>query len=238
LKEMLKDRIKDCEASRDFRSAIHRRGDTIKLIAEIKKASPSKGLIRTDFDPLKIAEIYESGSVNAISVLTEKDFFQGDLTYIRQVKAVSTKPVLRKDFIFDEYQIYESRANGADAILLIAAILDLIKAAEFYHLASELGLAVLFEVHDEDDLAIAMHVDTDIIGINNRNLKTLTINLETTLRLKALIPAGKIIVSESGIRTRKDVVSLQDNGIDAMLIGTSFMESPDIGSKIEELTHD
>lgn len=231
----LKERIKDIGRSRDFSGALRRTNGQIRLIAEIKKASPSKGLIRKDFDPVAIAKIYESKAVSAISVLTEEDSFQGHLSFIGKVKATASKPVLRKDFIFDEYQIYEAKANGADAILLIAAILDRSQASEYLQLASELGLGVLFEVHDEEDLEKALHVDAGIVGINNRNLKTLSIDLTTSLRLKKEVPAGKIIVSESGIRTRQDVITLQDNGIDAMLIGTSFMESRDIGEKIDSL---
>ncbi len=231
----LRERIKGIDKSRNFRDSIQRHEGPIRLIAEIKKASPSKGLIRSDFDPVKIASIYESKPVNALSVLPEEDYFQGQLSYISRVKEVTTKPVLRKDFIFDEYQLYESRACGADAILLIAAILEQGQAGEYLHLAAELGLAVLFEVHNEEDLEKALHVNAEIIGINNRNLKTLSIDLSTTLRLKKEVPAGKIVVSESGIRTRHDVLMLQDNGIDAMLIGTSFMETPDIGRKIDDL---
>lgn len=231
----LKERIPDLERPRDFRSALRRGDGLISLIAEIKKASPSKGLIRADFDPVGIASVYDSKPVGAISVLTEEDFFQGHLSYINRVKAITAKPVLRKDFIIDEYQLYESRVFGADAVLIIAAILEKRRASDFLGLAAELGMAVLFEVHNEEDLEKALDLDAGIIGINNRDLKTLSIDLSTTLRLKKDIPTGKIVVSESGIRTRQDVLSLQQNGIDAMLIGTSFMESPDIGAKIDEL---
>jgi indole-3-glycerol phosphate synthase len=231
----LRERIKRITKSRDFRGAIQRDEGPIRLIAEIKKASPSKGLIRSNFDPIEIASVYESKPVSALSVLTEEDYFQGQLSYIAQVRNITTKPILRKDFIFDEYQLYESRASGADAVLLIAAVLEQSQAREYLHLAGELGLTVLFEVHNEEELEKALRVDAEIIGINNRNLKTLSIDLSTTLRLKKEVPAGKIVVSESGIRTRKDVLMLQDNGIDAMLIGTSFMETPDIGRKIDDL---
>jgi indole-3-glycerol phosphate synthase len=234
----LKKLIQDIDETRDFRTAIKRNGEKIKLIAEIKKASPSKGLIRKDFDPIKIASIYDKKDVNAISVLTEEDFFQGHISYIKAVKDITSKPILRKDFIFDEYQIYESRVNHADAILLIAAILDKNQAGEYLHLAKELGLYVLFEVHDEDDLEKALLIDADIIGINNRNLKTLKIDLSTTFRLKKDIPKDKIVVSESGIKDRSDVTKLQDSGIDSMLIGTSLMEAEDIGKKIDELMID
>lgn len=227
--------IKCINKPRDFRGAIQRHAGPIRLIAEIKKASPSKGIIRSNFDPIEIAALYESKPVNALSVLTEEDYFQGQLSYISQVREITMKPVLRKDFIFDEYQLYESRACGADAVLLIAAILEQNQAREYLHLATELGLAVLFEVHNGEELEKALYLDAEIIGINNRNLKTLAIDLSTTLRLIKEVPSGKIVVSESGIRTRQDVLTLQDHGIDAMLIGTSFMETPDIGRKIDDL---
>jgi indole-3-glycerol phosphate synthase len=231
----LKERIKGMEQTRDFAAAIKRDGAAINLIAEIKKASPSKGLIRGDFDPAALASVYELHGVSAISVLTEEDFFQGHLSYLELAKKSSTKPILRKDFIFDEYQLFEARANGADAVLLIASILSNVQAAEFYYLAVKLGLAVLFEVHNEEDLEIASYVDADIVGINNRDLKTLSIDLSTTLRLKKLIPDDKIVVSESGISSRQDVLMLQQNKIDAMLIGTAFMKASDIGTEIDEL---
>jgi indole-3-glycerol phosphate synthase len=221
---------------RDFQKAIKSDSDNIKLIAEIKKASPSKGIIKKDFNLLAIAVIYENKSVNAVSVLTEEDFFKGNIHFIPEVKQVLTKPVLRKDFIFDEYQIYEARANEADAVLLIAAILGKNQAAEYLHLSTELGMSVLFEVHDIKELEMALLLDCPIIGINNRNLKTLRIDIHTTFDLKKEIPPQKIIVSESGIRTRADVQLLEDAGVDAILIGTSLMEAEDIGKKIDELT--
>ena len=225
------------EKPRDFTGALKRKsGENIGLIAEIKRTSPSKGLIRKDFNHISIGRIYEEKAVDAVSVLTEEDFFQGSLQFIPQVKQVLTKPVLRKDFIFDEYQIYEARANEADAVLLIAAILGKNQAAEYLHLSTELGMSVLFEVHDLKELETALLIDCPIIGINNRNLKTLQIDIQTTFDLKKEIPLQKIIVSESGIRTREDVQLLEDAGIDAMLIGTSLMEAEDIGKKIDELT--
>jgi indole-3-glycerol phosphate synthase len=222
---------------RDFTGALKRKpGENIGLIAEIKKASPSKGLIRKDFDHISIGRIYEEKAVDAVSVLTEEDFFQGSIAFISDVKKVLSRPVLRKDFIFDEYQIYEARANEADAVLLIAAILGKNQAAEYLHLSAELGMSVLFEVHDLKDLETALLLDCPVIGINNRNLKTLRIDIQTTFDLKKEIPPEKIIVSESGIRTRADVRLIEDAGIDAMLIGTSLMEAEDIGKKIDELT--
>lgn len=231
----LKAALRDAERSRDFRAAIAGEPGAIRLIAELKKASPSKGLIRKNFDPARIASVYESGPVAAISVLTEEDFFQGRLSFIPLVRQKTTKPLLRKDFLFDEYQLYEARAYGADAVLLIAALLERGQAAEYLQLAGELGLSVLFEVHDEEELEQALSIDAPLIGINNRNLRTLRIDLATTFRLKREIPAGKIVVCESGIRTRDEVQRLIDAGIDAMLIGTSLMEAQDIGKRIDEL---
>jgi len=232
----LRTKIGNIEQPRDFRSAIKRSPEgKIKLIAEIKSASPSKGTIRKDFDHVSIARIYEEKSVNAVSILTEEDFFQGKLTFLSEAKQVLTKPILRKDFIFDEYQIYESRAHEADAVLLIAAILDKNQAGEYLHLARELELSVLFEVHNFRELEMALLIDSEIIGINNRDLKTLQVDIQTTFTLKKEIPHDKIIVSESGIRTREDIKRLEDAGIDAMLIGTSFMGADNIGEKIDEL---
>ena len=221
--------------TRDFKSALSAGKEEIRLIAELKKASPSNGMIRPVFDPAEIAAVYEIKHVSALSVLTEEDFFQGSLSYLRTVKEITSRPLLRKDFIFDDYQIYESKAHHADALLLIAAALERNQAQEYLHLAGELGLAVLFEVHNEDDLEKALLVKAEIIGINNRDLKTLKIDLSTTLRLKKEIPEDRIVVSESGIRNRDDVVTLMDAGVDAILVGTSLMAAKDIGAKIDEL---
>ena len=229
-----KARIAGLEGPRDFRSAV-KREERIRLIAEIKRASPSRGIIRGDFDLKEIATVYEEKDVDAVSVLTEEDFFLGELNHIPSVKRIVSRPVLRKDFIFDEYQVYESRVYGADAILLIASLLERTQAEEYIHLSRELGLSVLFEVHDLWELEQALRIDTDIIGINNRDLKTLKVDLSTTYKLKREIPSGKIVVSESGIKTREDVIRLQEAGVDAILVGTALMESEDIGGKIEEL---
>jgi len=232
----LKTKIGERGKPGDFKAAIQRLpGETIKLIAEIKKASPSGGVIRKNFDPVSIAKIYEEKGVNAVSILTEEDYFQGNLFFFSEGRKVLTKPLLRKDFIFDEYQIYESRAYEADAILLIAALLEKNQAVEYLHLAEELGMSVLFEVHDFEELEMALSADPEIIGINNRNLKTLNVDINTTFKLRKEIPPGKIAVSESGIRTSGDVRRLADGGIDAMLIGTSLMEADDISGKVEEL---
>ncbi len=193
----LKSVIRDRETPRDFQRAIKRDAGGLRIIAEIKKASPSKGLIRADFNHTTIASIYEAKEVDAVSVLTEEDFFQGSLKILEDVKKIVSCPVLRKDFIFDEYMIYEARAIGADAILLIASILDMKQAEEYLSLASEIGLSVLFEVHDFDQLERALRINAPVIGINNRNLKTLSIDLGTSIRLKTEIPADRVVVSES-----------------------------------------
>ncbi|MBI5640923.1 MAG: indole-3-glycerol phosphate synthase TrpC [Nitrospirae bacterium] len=231
----LKSIIKDIEIPRDFTAAVKRNAGRINMIAEIKKASPSRGVICNDFDHIRIASEYEDANVAAISVLTEEDFFQGKITFLCEVKKISSRPLLRKDFLFDAYQIYEARAHMADAILLMASVLDMKQAGEFLHLSHELGMAVLFEVHDMRELEIALKLETPIIGINNRNLKTLTVDLKTSLTLKKEIPHDKITVSESGIKTRDDVLRIEAAGIDAMLIGTTLMESADIRGKIDQL---
>ena len=231
----LKSAIKNIPEPRGLAKALKRDHTPIRLIAEVKKASPSKGLIRADFSHTGIASVYEAKKVEAVSVLTEEDFFQGRLEFLEEVRRIVSCPVLRKDFIFDEYQIYEARAKTADAILLIAAILELKQTEEYLHLARELGLSVLFEVHDFAELETALRIHAPVIGINNRNLKTLAIDLNTTFELKKEIPEDRIVVSESGIRTREDVLRLDEAGIDAMLIGTSFMESQDIAGKIDDI---
>lgn len=234
--EEIRSRAADASAPSDFSSAIRRtEGDKIGLIAEVKKASPSKGLIRDDFQPEKIAGIYAECGASAISVLTEEDFFMGSLEYLRKVRSAVSLPILRKDFIFDEYQIYEARAYGADAILLIESVLSRSQAEELFSLAGELGLSVLFEVHHWKELDTALLIDVPVIGINNRNLKTLEIDLNTTVELLKDIPEGKIVVSESGIERREDIELFKDTAVDALLIGTTLMKSEDIGGKIEEL---
>lgn len=230
----LKAKIKDLSPALPFAPAISRT-DTVSLIAEVKKASPSKGIIREDFDPVKIARIYEESYASAISVLTDKAFFQGDIEYLTRVREAVNIPVLRKDFVIDEFQIYETRVYGADALLLIAAILDKTQLAEYQHLASELGLESLMEVHTEKEIEKALDSDAKIIGINNRDLSTFDTDINTTRRLIKLIPDNKIVVSESGISTRDDILALKDQGVDAVLIGETLMKSDDIGKKIREL---
>ena len=219
---------------RDFKKAVSQK-DRINIIAEIKRASPSRGLIVTsDFYPDDIAKIYEKNNVSAISILTEREFFKGEIDFVPIVKKVTNIPLLRKDFIIDEYQIYQSRVYGADAILLIVRILSPQKLSDYLKLAKDLSLACLVEVHNEEELKIANAAGAEIIGINNRDLDTFKVDLNTTLKL-APMAKGKIIVGESGIKTKDDILRLKDAGVNAFLIGEALMASNDIGAKIKEL---
>lgn len=219
----------------DFASAL--RDDRIQLIAEIKKASPSKGIIRLDFNPVEIAQTYASNGASAISVLTEASYFQGSLNHLKDIrKALGNKlPLLRKDFLYDPYQVYESRAYGADSLLLIVAILTSEKLKALLGLSHELSMSCLVEVHNEAELEIALSSGARIIGINNRDLNTFTVDLATTERLRPLIPADRIVVSESGIKDHSDMEKLKKWGVDAVLIGESLMSAPDIAAKMKEL---
>ncbi|HHW20733.1 MAG TPA: indole-3-glycerol phosphate synthase TrpC [Thermodesulfovibrio thiophilus] len=221
--------------SSNFYSAIKRSPDEpINLIAEIKRASPSKGLLK-DYDITEMADIYVSHGADAISVVTEEDFFLGSTEIFQKVKTRHSRiPVLRKDFIVDEYQIYESKLLKADAILLIACILTVNQCKTFYELSKALGMDVLFEIHDEEDLKKAIYTEADIVGINNRNLNTLQVDLDTTFRLQKIIPPGKLTVSESGISEKSHVRELIKHGIDAILVGTSLILSDNPGKKIKE----
>lgn len=207
----------------------------INLIAEIKKASPSKGILRGDFNPAKIAVTYQANGAQAISVLTDARFFEGRLEYIKKIKENISLPVLRKDFIIDEYQIYESVVAGADAILLISDLLTLDELKRFHALASSLNLDVLTEVHSEEDISKALAAGVDIIGINNRDLHTFKVDIGVTQRLIRLIPQNKIKVSESGIKSYEDVMFLKSMGLNAVLIGEAFMEADDIGAKMRDI---
>lgn len=207
----------------------------INLIAEIKKASPSKGILRGDFNPVKIAVAYQANGASAISILTDEPFFEGKLEYIKKVKDFVTLPILRKDFFIDEYQIYETAASGADAIILICEILSTNELIKFYELSASLGLESLVEVHNEEDLEKALAVGASIIGINNRDLHTFKVDIEVTKKLIRLIPKNKTIVSESGIKTYEDVMFLKSLGVNAVLIGEAFMEALDIGAKMREV---
>lgn len=220
---------------RRFEEAL-RQGDGVSVIAEYKKASPSKGLIRADLSPTEVAESYEANGASAISVLTDERFFQGHTDYLTEIHARVSIPTLRKDFIIDPYQIREAFVIGADAILLITAILSEAELVLFQKAAKEYALTCLVEVHTDDELEKALRAEAGIIGINNRNLEDFSVDLETSLRLKRDIPSGVLTVSESGIHTREDVLRLQDAGFDAILVGESLMRAGDIGAKLRELS--
>ena len=232
--EALKEQIKERQRTRSFSDAL-KSDNNIRIIAEIKKASPSLGIIREDFNPVEIARIYEAGGAAAISVLTDEEFFHGSLFYLTEVKKSVNLPILRKDFIIDAHQIYEARSAGADAILLIAALLSKEEMQRYLDLAGELGMDCLVEVHSETELKKVLQTNAHIIGINNRDLATFKTDLETTLRLRPIIPAEKIVVSESGIKSRMDVIKLIEKGIDAILVGETLMKSDDISATLREL---
>ena len=205
------------------------------VIAEIKRASPSKGIIRENFLPAEIAASYAAGGAACLSVLTDIDFFQGHDDYLREARAACSLPVIRKDFIVDPYQVYEARALGADCILLIAACLGDRQMQELNDLGRRLGMDVLVEVHDGDELERALRLENRLIGINNRDLRTFEVRLATTLGLLDRIPGDRIVVTESGIHTREDVVAMRRHGVNAFLVGEAFMRSPDPGAKLAEL---
>ncbi|MFQ5508434.1 MAG: indole-3-glycerol phosphate synthase TrpC [Leptospirillia bacterium] len=231
-----KGELADLPPTRDFHKALNRGGQgAIRVIAEIKKASPSKGVIRDDFNPQELARAYTAGGASAISVLTDRDYFMGDLDYLRQVREVTDLPLLRKDFTIDPYQIYEARRYGADAVLLIAAILTDGEMRSFIEHADSVGLAALVEVHTAEELARAAAVGARIIGVNNRNLDTFETDIETTYKLDAGMPEGVIRVSESGISERAQVARLEEAGIDAILVGESLMRQDDVEKALKKL---
>jgi indole-3-glycerol phosphate synthase len=230
----IRDRAADAGPARGFGKALSS-GDEVRLIAEIKKASPSKGVIREDFDPAGIAETYAKSGASCLSVLTEQKFFQGKLEYLGAVRKAVGLPLLRKDFIIDEYQIFEARAAGADAMLLIAACLDRPQIEDFLGVAGGLGLDVLVESHTYKELDKSLLAGAMLVGINNRDLSSFTVSLRTTLDLVNDIPEDRTVVSESGIKTREDVLRLRQAGVDAVLVGESLMREKDIGKKVKEL---
>ena len=221
--------------TQNFLAAFHK--DKLTLIAEVKKASPSAGLIRQDFDPAAIAKIYEQSGAGAISVLTDEKFFQGKIDYLKLVKEAVAVPVLRKDFIIDESQIYEARIAGADAVLLIARILQDSKLINFLCRAHELGMKALVEVHNEAELERVLNTEAKVIGINNRDLETLKLDLGITSRLIETFPQikARIIISESGIKTANDIDRLRQVGVNGVLIGETLMKAGKIGAKVKEL---
>ena len=214
-------------------------GDSVRIIAEVKKASPSKGLLRADFDPASLAATYVDSGAAAISVLTNADHFQGSIEHLDAVCRVAHPrglPVLRKEFIFDPYQVYEARAHGADAVLLIVALLTPGSLRQLRELAGRLWMQCLVEVHDEKELKLALDAGAEIVGINNRDLRTFKTDLEVTARLASLIPDGKIVVSESGISTREHIHRIQAAGAHAALVGEALVTAPDAGAKLREMT--
>ncbi len=233
----LENRIRDLSAPRGFVNALTEKIDQRKnaVIAEIKKASPSKGVIREDFDPVAIAKSYEKNGASCLSVLTDIDFFQGADEYLQRARAAVSIPVIRKDFIVDAYQVTEARAIGADCILLIVAALEKSQLHDFYQQASEIGLDVLVEVHNAEELALTLDLDTKLIGINNRNLHTFNVSLDTTFELLGSIPADKYVITESGILEKTDVAQMHNNSVYGFLVGESFMRAGDPGGKLAEL---
>jgi indole-3-glycerol phosphate synthase len=210
-------------------------GGSIKLIAEVKKASPSTGVIRTDFDPVEIAKTYAAHGAAGISVLTDETYFQGRLEYLARIRAAVSVPLLRKDFILDTYQLLEARSRGADAVLLIAECLDDCNLRKLFNEACELGMTPLVELYEPDNLPRVFDAGATLIGINNRNLRTFEVDLEHTIRIRQRVPDRCVLVAESGIKTRQDVDRLEAAGVDAILVGESLMREPDIGKAVDRL---
>ena len=232
----MKDRLASRSAALDFSAALRAGG--VRLVAEVKKASPSRGLLCPDFDPVRLAGTYADNGASAISVLTDPRF-QGELQHIEQIKAAGasgTAPVLRKDFIFDPYQVYQARGAGADAILLIVAMLSTAKLRNLRALAYGMGLQCLIEVHDENELHVALDAGAEIIGINNRDLRTFHTDLAVTENLAPLVPKDKVIVSESGINHPEDLRRLGETGVNAVLVGEALVTSLDVAQKVRELS--
>lgn len=233
--DILKEKIAQRPAVISLKKALNKPGE-VTLIAEIKKASPSKGIIREDFNPVEIAKIYEDNGASAISILTDETFFQGSLTYLEDVRKFSSLPLLRKEFIINPYQIYQARAYGGDAILLIASILSTNQIEEFLAIAKELSLECLVEVHTEEELFRVMELPVEIIGVNNRNLNTFKTDINTTFQLKDKVSKeGIILVSESGINHRSDVERLLAHKVNAMLVGEAIVREKDIAAKVKDL---
>lgn len=229
----LEKRLAEAPPVRDFLGAM--RAKKPAVIAEVKKASPSRGVLRENFDPAAIAKSYERGGAACLSVLTDRQFFQGDPAHLVAARAACSLPALRKDFVIDPYQVYESRGYGADCILLIAACLGVQEMKALEQAASGLGMAVLVEVHDGDELQNALQLKTPLLGINNRNLKTFETRLETTLDLLGRVPNGRVVVTESGILASADVARMQKAGVNAFLVGEAFMRAPEPGAALSAL---
>ena len=235
--ERLRESIADQNATRGFIRALQKKAErgAAAVIAEIKKASPSKGVIRENFDAVEIARSYEKGGAACLSVLTDVDFFQGSDDFLRQARSATRLPLLRKDFVIDSYQVYEARAIGADCVLLIVAALDEASLRSLHDTATELDLDVLVEVHDRRELDIALQLSTPLIGINNRNLHTFHTSLDTTFNLLDRIPDNRLIVTESGIHTIDDVMAMRGHGVNTFLVGEAFMRADDPGRRLMEM---
>ena len=229
----LQERIARQKPALDLALAL--KGDHIRLIAEVKQASPSRGMLSPNFNPIELARTYAEGGAAAISVLTEANYFMGSIEHLAAIKEVVGLPLLRKDFIFDLYQIYESRAYGADALLLIVAILSREQLKELVSLSHSLGLRCLIEVHNEGEVESAVLSEAEIIGVNNRDLNTFTVDITTTRRLRPLISQERIVVSESGIKSKRDIEKLRKWGVDAVLVGEALVTAGDVMAKIKEL---
>ncbi|MCF8014819.1 MAG: indole-3-glycerol phosphate synthase TrpC [Chromatiaceae bacterium] len=230
-------RAADARPTRGFADALHRRAaaGAAAVIAEIKRASPSKGLIREDFDPAEIARSYVHGGATCLSVLTDRDFFQGDDQHLIEARAACALPVIRKDFVIDPYQVLVARALGADCVLLIAACLDDEALSRLARLAGDLSLDVLIEVHDADELERALAVPSRLLGINNRDLRSFEVDLQTTLSLRPRVPPDRLLITESGIQTQEDVALMRANAVNAFLVGESLMRSDDPGQMLAAL---
>jgi indole-3-glycerol phosphate synthase len=230
----LRARLTDAPEARDFFTPLAAQG-RIKLIGEVKKASPSAGVIRADFDPVAIARTFEAHGATCLSVLTDEPYFQGRLEYLTQIRAATTIPILRKDFILDEYQLVEARVAGADAVLLIAECLDDCNLRKLFNAACDLGMAPLVELYEPDNLTRVFDAGATLIGINNRNLHTFEVDIEHTIRMRRRVPDECVLVGESGIKTRADVERLEAAGVDAILVGESLTREPDIGAAVDLL---
>lgn len=231
----LKNEVSLMDITDDFPFKKALSGEDIAIIAEVKKASPSKGVIAEDFDYLAIAKEYESAGASAISVLTEPYFFMGSDDYLKEISENVSIPVLRKDFIVDEYMIWEAKALGASAVLLIVSILDIVQLKKYLDLAHDLGLSAIVEAHDGDEIMRALTVGAEIIGVNNRNLNDFTVDIENSISLRRCVSGDVIFISESGIKTKEDVRRLKENNVDAVLIGETLMKSDDKKAMISEL---
>ncbi|MBI2487448.1 MAG: indole-3-glycerol phosphate synthase TrpC [Deltaproteobacteria bacterium] len=232
--ELISSQIEEAQPPKDFFKAIEPNGK-VKIIAEIKCASPSKGILRENFNPTDIARGYREGGASAISILTDRDFFKGDLVHLINVRNAVETPLLRKDFIIDPYQIHEARLYGADAVLLIASVLNIDMLAVLLELTHSLGMNAIVEVHDEEDLEKALLVESRIIGINNRDLRTFNVSLELSIRLSKLVSKEKIVVAESGIGSSEDIKGLKEEGIYVFLIGETFMKAESPGKELAKL---